>query len=211
VLQQAASSVSLSASCFTKAAADLAAFMNTDPFEPGFLGVASQLGAGSSAGMLGTGKVAMELQGDWDLSVVDGLVSGNAINSELGWFPFPSVPGGQGDPTTLLGGGDGFSCTTGAQEPACANFLAYLDSTPVQEKLVKEGNVGLPANSAAAAVLTNPALKQVVQARASAAYIQTYFDIAFPFAPGQSLDSAIANFFARPGNAQQITSSVSGG
>jgi hypothetical protein len=71
--------------------------------------------------------------------------------------------------------------------------------------------VGLPANSSAEAVLTNPALKQVLQARASAAYIQTYFDIAFPVAPGQNLDTAIANFFAKPGNGQQIISSVSGG
>ena len=28
--------------------------------------------------------------------------------------PFPSVTGGQGDPKVALGGGDGFSCTTGA-------------------------------------------------------------------------------------------------
>ena len=53
----------------------------------------------------------------------------------------------------LLGGGDGFSCTTSAPEPACADFLAYLDSPEVQKKLVSAANVGLPANPAAASAL----------------------------------------------------------
>jgi raffinose/stachyose/melibiose transport system substrate-binding protein len=208
VLKQSMTSINLSASCFTKASADMTAFMNTNPFQTGYLGTASQVGAGSSAGMLANGKAAMELQGDWDLGVIDGLVSNTSVNSQLGWFPFPAVTGGQGDPTTLLGGGDGFSCTTGAAEPACANFLGYIASTPVQEKLVQQGEVGLPANNAASAVLTNPALKSVAQARGSAGYLQTYFDIAFPTNVGLNLDSAIAKYFAGKATGQQIISSV---
>ena len=47
--------------CFTKATNDLDAFLNTNPFQPGFLGTSSQTGAGSSAGMVAAGKAAMEL------------------------------------------------------------------------------------------------------------------------------------------------------
>jgi raffinose/stachyose/melibiose transport system substrate-binding protein len=209
VISTAMTSQNLSNSCFTKATNDLTAFMKTSPFQSGFLGTASQLGAGSSAGMVGNGKAAMELQGDWELGVIDGIVGNDSANSQLGWFPFPAISGGQGSPTAVLGGGDGFSCTTTAAEPACANFLGYVDSTPVQEKLVQQGEVGLPANNAASAVLTNPALKSVVQARTNASSLQTYFDIALPQAPGLNLDAAIAKFFAGQATSQQIVSSVS--
>ena len=208
-VQQALKSVSLTAPCFTKATADLTAFMNTDPFQTGFLGTPSQVGAGSSAGMLANGKAAMELQGDWETSVIPALTTDKNIISKLGWFPFPSVPGGQGNPSTVLAGGDGFSCTTAAPEPACADFLQYVDSTAVQEKLVQQANVGLPANRAAEAVLSNPALKAAAQAHDNAAYVAEYFDIAFPTNPGLALDAAIANFFAGKSSNHAIINSVS--
>ena len=66
--------------------------------------------------MLANGKVAMELQGDWEPGEAKGDTTDKNIDSKLGWFPFPSVPGGQGDPSSVLGGGDGWSCTTGAAE-----------------------------------------------------------------------------------------------
>jgi len=208
-LKAAMKAVNLSAPCFTQASNELKTFMKSSPFQAGFLGTPSQVGAGSSAGMVANGKAAMELQGDWDPGVMAPLTtSANSLNSELGWFPFPSIPGGAGDPTTVLGGGDGFSCTTSAPEPACADFLQYLDSTPIQKQVVG-ANVGLPANSTAASALTLPAMQTVVSANHAAPYIQTYFDIAFPTSVGQALDTAIANFFAGQGNAQSIITAVS--
>jgi raffinose/stachyose/melibiose transport system substrate-binding protein len=208
-LQSAIKSVNMSAACFTKATADLQAFMKTNPFQTAFNGTPAQTGAGSSAGMVANGKAAMELQGDWETSVIPALTSDKNIVSKLGWFPFPSIPGGQGSPSTVLGGGDGFSCTTSAPEPACADFLQYVDSTAVQEKLVTQANIGLPANHTAESVLTNPALKAAAQAHDNAGYVATYFDIAFPTNPGQALDLAIANYFAGKGSNQTIVNSVS--
>jgi len=206
-LKASMKAINLSNSCFTKASKDLTTFMNTHPFQSGFLGTASQVGAGSSAGMVANGKAAMELQGDWDPGVMAPLTSDKSINSELGWFPFPSVPGGAGSATTVLGGGDGFSCTTVAPAKTCAEFLKYIDSTPVQTKVVG-ANVGLPANPAASSAL-GPAQQQVLTYSHAAPYIQTYFDIAFPTNVGQALDAAIANFFAGQGSAQSIITAVS--
>jgi raffinose/stachyose/melibiose transport system substrate-binding protein len=209
-LQKAMSSQNLSASCFTKASSDLTAFLKTNPFQPGYLGTASQLGSGSSAGMVASGKAAMELQGDWDPGVMAGLVSDGAkVESELGWFPFPTVSGGQGDPKAVLGGGDGFSCTNGAAEPACEQFLQFIDSPATQKQIVATGS-GMPANKAAASAITVPAEKTAMSVYQSADYIQTYFDTALPQQPGQNLDTALANFFAGQGNAQSIISSVQG-
>jgi raffinose/stachyose/melibiose transport system substrate-binding protein len=207
VLQQAIKSINMSAPCFLKAGQDTTAFMKTNPFQTAFLSTPAQTGAGSSAGMVANGKAAMELQGDWEPGTMAALTPDKNLNSKLGWFPFPSVPGGAGTPGTMLGGGDGFTCTTGAAEPACADFLHYLVSPTVQKELVKAG-IGLPVNPAAASAITSPVTKQVQQASQSAPYIQTYFDIAFPTSVGQALDSAVANFFAGQGTAQSIVQSV---
>jgi raffinose/stachyose/melibiose transport system substrate-binding protein len=209
VLQSSIKAINMTAPCFTQATKDLTAFMATNPFQGGFNATPAQTGAGSSAGLLANGKAAMELQGDWETSVVPALTSDKNIVSQLGWFPFPQVPGGAGASTAVLSGGDGFSCTTGASEPACAEFLQYIDSTPVQEELVQKGGVGLPANTAAETVLTDPALQAAAAAHRNAAYDAEYFDIAFPVNPGQALDTALANFFAGKGSNSTIINSVS--
>ena len=209
VLQSSIKAINMTAPCFSQATKDLTAFMATSPFQGGFNATQAQTGAGSSAGLLANGKAAMELQGDWETSVVPALTSNKNIISELGWFPFPQIPGGAGAATAVLSGGDGFSCTTGAAEPACAEFLQYIDSTPVQEELVQKAGVGLPANSAAESVLTDPALQAAAQAHDTAAYDAEYFDIAFPTNQGQALDNALADFFAGQGSNSTIINSVS--
>src|SRR5580704_12168772 len=123
VLQSSIKAINMTAPCFTQATKDLTSFMATNPFQGGFNATQAQTGAGSSAGLLANGKAAMELQGDWETSVIPALTSDKNIVSQLGWFPFPQVSGGAGNPTAVLSGGDGFSCTTGASEPACAEFL----------------------------------------------------------------------------------------
>ena len=124
----------------------------------------------------------------------------------MGWFAFPSVPGGKGDPAVALGGGDGFTCTTSAPA-ACADFLKYIDSTAVQQKLATAANL-LPVNPAAASAITDPTVRQVYQYLHSAPYIQAYFDIALPTNAGQALDDAVANYFANQGTPQSIVSAV---
>jgi raffinose/stachyose/melibiose transport system substrate-binding protein len=208
-ITQAMSGVSLSAACFTKASNDLDAFVKTNPFQTGFLATPAQSVPNSSVGMLANGKVAMELQGDWEPAAGAGLTSDKNFTSQLGWFPFPSVPGGAGDPKAVLGGGDGYSCTTGAAEPACAQFLQFLTSPAVQKQIVGAG-AGLPANPAANGDLAVPAEQNAAAANAAAPYIAEYFDTALPTTPGQNLDNAVAKWFASPeSTGSGITSSVS--
>jgi raffinose/stachyose/melibiose transport system substrate-binding protein len=212
VIKRAMSSVSLSDSCFSKATSDLTSFMNTKPFQANFLGTLSQQGAGSSAGLVGSGKAAMELQGDWDPGVMEGVLPGaqaKSLSANLGWFPFPAVPGGQGDPKVQLGGGDGFTCTTGAAEPACSEFLRFLDTPAVQKQIMGAG-AGLPANPAATSAIAFPAERVAAQYHQKAPYIAVYFDTALPTQPGQNLNNAVADFFAGAGSGQQIISSVRG-
>jgi raffinose/stachyose/melibiose transport system substrate-binding protein len=193
--------------CFVKAGQDLKAFLDTNPFQNGFLGTPAQQGAGSSAGLLGNGKAAMELQGDWDLPTIIPLTRDKQFASKLSWFAFPSVNGGQGEPGATLGGGDGFSCTTKAG-PACPDFLKYIASAEVQTKLVTTNTATLPANPAANAAVKDATLQLVLKASQSSPFVQTYFDQALPTAVGNALNDAIANFFAGKGSPEDIAAAV---
>jgi raffinose/stachyose/melibiose transport system substrate-binding protein len=195
--------------CFTKAGDDLKAFMDTKPFQNGFLGTPAQQGAGSSAGLVANGKAAMELQGDWEILVMPALATDKNFASHLGWFPFPAVSGGGGDQKAGLGGGDGFSCTTKATN-ACPEFLKYVASAPVQRYLVKQTAVSLPSNPEANDALTNPTVKAVLDYLGTVSYNQLYFDQALSTQAGQALNAAVADFFAGSGSPQSIAESVSG-
>jgi raffinose/stachyose/melibiose transport system substrate-binding protein len=195
--------------CFTKAGNDLKAFLDTKPFQEGFLGTPAQQGAGSSAGMVANAKAAMELTGDWEMLVTPSLASDKNFASKMGWFPFPSVPGGGGDQSAGLGGGDGFSCTVNATS-ACPEFLKYLTSPEVQSYLVKQTAIALPVNPQANSAVTHPAVKSVLAALGKVSYNQLYFDQALSTSAGQALNSAVADFFAGQGTPESIAQSVSG-
>lgn len=185
--------------CFTKAGNDLKSFMASSPFQNAFLNTPAQTGAGSSAGLVASGKAAMELQGDWDPSVMQALVPAStwqADSTNIRWFPFPPVPGASGSATALLGGSDGNSCSTNAPEPACADFLQYIDTPPAQ-KLIAGASL-VPANTNATSAVTLPALQAVLKASKTTPYIQEYLDLAYPTNVGTALDAAVANFFAKP-------------
>ncbi|UJW29353.1 ABC transporter substrate-binding protein [Saccharothrix sp. AJ9571] len=205
-LKKAVETVRMEDPCWVRAGQDLKAFLDTQPFQTGFVGTPAQQGAGSSAGMVANGQAAMELQGDWTPDTMASLTSDKDLNSKLGWFPFPTVTGGAGAPGAVLAGGDGFSCTN-RTAAACAKFLEYLVSTPVQEKLAAVG-AGLPVNPAAAPALTSESLKTVFDHTQRAPFRQTYFDIALPTAVGQALNDAIANFFAGQGTPETIVEAV---
>ena len=86
------SSVNLSAACFTKASADLDAFVKTNPFQTGFLATPAQSVPNSSVGMLANGKVAMELQGDWEPAAGAGLTSDKNFDLPARLVPLPVRP-----------------------------------------------------------------------------------------------------------------------
>ena len=50
-----------------------------------------------------SGKAAMQLMGDWDISSMLGLNKGFVTDGNLGLAPFPAVEGGSGDPANLAG------------------------------------------------------------------------------------------------------------
>ncbi len=193
--------------CWVAAGKDTQRLLDAKPFQNGFLATPAQQGAGSSAGMLATGKAAMELQGHWDPGVMSGLTtSKEVLGSNLGWFPFPSVTGGAGLAGAQLGGGDGFACSYKAP-PECADFLKYVTSVEVQRKFGAL-NVGLPVMAGSETSVSDANLQTLLKARSSTPYVQTYLDVQYVTSVGQALDDAAAQQFSGDATPEQVVKQI---
>ena len=195
VLEGAVQTLDFSDDCFVRAGEDLQAIIDAQPFNQGFLATAAQTGPTSASGLLATGKVAMEMQGHWEPGVMQGLTEDKqGLGEDLGWFPFPSVDGGEGDQSAALGGGDAWAVSQDAPDVA-VDFVRYLLSDEVQQGFA-ERDMGLPTNPAAGDSVKDPALAGLLEVRDQAPYVQLYFDTAFGQSVGGAMNDEIALLFA---------------
>ena len=193
--------------CWTKAGNDLQAFLKVNPFQPGFLTTAAQVGAGSSAGLLANHKAAMELMGAWEPGTVASLTPNQKPLPDLRWFPFPAVPGGAGAASAMMGGFDGFSLSKNAPAEAW-QFLQFLLTTPQQEAYAK-ANVTIPINPAAQGVVTDPSAIEVKNALNKSAYTMQFLDTQYGQNVGNALNAAVVNLLAGKGTPAGIVSATS--
>jgi len=209
VLFSTATSLKFDDPCWLKAGQDLQDFANTKPFNDGFLTTSAQQGAGSSAGMIANHKGAMELMGAWDPGVIASLTPDQKALPDLGFSPFITVPGGQGDPKAIMGGIDGYSCSAWAPKEACTEFLNYLDTADVQ-KAYYTAFQAPPVNKDAQAVVTEPYLKAVIAAFNDAPYVSPWLDTLYGQAVGGALNDAVVSLLAEQGSPQDIVDAVNG-
>jgi len=199
-----AKSLKFTDACWTKAGDDLNAFLKVHPFEEGFLTASSQQGAGSSAGMIANHKAAMELMGNWDPGVISGLTPDQKPLPDLGWFPFPAVPGGQGDPSAIMGGSGGYSLSKNAPKEAFG-FLEFLVTKDQEEAYAKAFDT-IPVNKDAQEVVTQPYNISALQAFNKAAYSVQFLDSEFGQNIGNAMNTAVVNLMAGKGTAADIVS-----
>jgi len=202
VLNSSANDLKFDDKCWTKAGNDLASFVKTDPFNQGFLTTAAQQGAGSSAGLLANHKAAMELMGGWDPGVIASLTPDQKPLPDLGWFPFPAVDGGKGDPSALLGGIDGYSVSKNAPKEA-TQFLEFLVTKDQQEAYAKAFDA-IPVNKDAQEVVTEGYNVSALQAFNKAAYASQYLDTLYGQNVGNAMNTAVVNLLAGKGSASDI-------
>lgn len=177
---------------FVQAGELLKQLVDMKPFPNGFLG----LDYAHAAGIMGDGKAAMELMGQWSPGVQQGNAADQkGIPDKLGWFAFPMVKDGAGDASDVFGGGDGIAVGKNAP-PEAIDFLKYVTSAEVQKGWVAL-NVGfIPTNKDAEAVLKDPLLLQILAARNGAKYFQLYYDQYLPPAIAQAVLDATQGIFA---------------
>jgi len=192
--------------CFLAAGDDLQALSATEPFNNGFLTTSAQQGAGSSAGLLANHQAAMELMGAWNPGVIASLTPDQQPLADLGWFPFPAVDGGEGDPAAMMGGVDGYSCS--ADAPAeCAEFLNFSMQKEYQEGYANAFHT-LPASQEAQGVVEEGALQDILAAYNDAPYVMVWLDTLFGQNVGNALNSGVVDMLAGQGDAAAIVQSV---
>ena len=156
---------------------------------------------GGSAFM--SGKVAMELAGHWEPGVMQGLTEDKkGLGDKTGWFPFPAVDGGEGDPAAAMGGGDAWACAKDAPD-VCVDFIKYLLSDDVQKGFA-ENDMGLPTNPAASGSVKDPVLGDLLKFRDNAPFVQLYLDTALGENVGGAMNDEIALVFAGQSSAEAI-------
>jgi len=193
--------------CWTKAGEDLAKFNDTKPFNDGFLTTAAQQGAGSSAGLVANHKAAMELMGAWDPGVIASLTPDQKPLPDLGWFPFPTISGGDGDPASMMGGIDSFSCSAKAPKKQCTDFLNYITTKDVQEAYYKAFNA-IPVNKDAQSIITEPYLLSVLEAYNKAPFVSQYLDTLLGQNVGNAMNTGVVDLLAGKGDAEGIIKAV---
>jgi raffinose/stachyose/melibiose transport system substrate-binding protein len=206
VMNATATSLKFTDPCWTKAGNDLAAFLKVNPFQTGFLTTAAQVGAGSSAGLIANHKAGMELMGAWDPGTIETLTPNQKPLPDLGWFPFPAVPGGAGDPSAMMGGIDGYSLSPNAPKEAF-QFLEFLLSTP-QQKAYAPAFITLPVNKAAQSVVTDSVSVSALQALNKAGYTMQFLDTQYGQNVGNALNAAVVNLLAGKGTTAGIVSAA---
>jgi raffinose/stachyose/melibiose transport system substrate-binding protein len=206
-LNSAAKSASFDDPCFLQAAKDLGAFNAKNPFENDAFNTAAQGSAASTAGLLANHKVAGELMGAWEPGVVGDLTPNKKPLADLGYFPFPATSGGKGDPSAMMQGADGYSCSAWAPKE-CSDFLNYIASTDQETKYAK-AFATIPANKAAQTSVTDSATKSALDAANNAKYSVLFLDTLFGANVGNALNSAVVNFMSgKTSDPQSIVDAV---
>lgn len=192
--------------CWLKAGEDLQDFIDSKPFNEGFLTTAAQQGAGSSAGLVANKKAAMELMGAWDPGVIASLTPDAKPLADLSWFPFPEVSGGDGAPGAMMGGVDGYTCWVNAPKE-CIDFLNFMLTKENQEAYAAAFQT-IPASQEAQAGVTDPALQDILATYSSAPYVVLWLDTQYGQNIGNALNGAVVDMFAGQGSAEDLVAAV---
>ncbi|MGZ8715808.1 MAG: extracellular solute-binding protein [Gaiellaceae bacterium] len=97
-----------------------------------------------TATLLGTGKGAMELMGNWEYGAVLQNSPSTIKNKELGWMTFPTVPGGKGNARNIAGNTSNYySVAANTKNPALAvDYLKkQMFSSAYTKTLISDGNI----------------------------------------------------------------------
>jgi len=193
--------------CFVKAGEQFKQLIDLKPFQKGFL-AAPWDGAGSGAAAMATYNGAMQLMGQWLPGTVNANSGGSrAMGEGLGWFPFPAVDGGAGDPFDGLGGGNGFAVGKDAP-PETVDFLHYLVSLDAAKQWGALNSGILPTTVGSESSVTDPTMKAVLEGRAKAKFVQLYLDQATSPELGGAINEAVATLYAGTGTPESVAQAI---
>ena len=187
---------------FVKAGQDVVQLADLNPFQDGFMGLSHN----DQEASFGNAEAAMMLQGQWALNAqAEQSASGEGIGDDLGWFPFPAIEGGAGNPGDAFGGGNGIA--VGANAPdAAVDFLKFVTS---EESQRASAFFGLPVVKGLDDLFTDqPVYQSILEARNNAPYFQLYYDQFMPPAVGEAINDAVETLFAGTATPQEAAQAI---
>ncbi len=190
---------------FVAAGEKLADLIALEPFQTGFLGATYD----EAEAMMANGQAAMQLMGHWGYGYSAGSLAEDpeAYNKFIGWFPFPQVEGGKGEPTAIYGGGDSFAVGKNAPPEAIA-FVRFLLSPEVHQRLVDNTAVPLPIVEGVKANYANPLFETMAEQIGQAKFVLNYLDHQFPPPLDSAVNDEVQKLFAGTATAAQVAGAL---
>lgn len=178
--------------------------VDLQPFQNGFLGFKNP----QAVGAFGDGKAAMILAISSFYHTQKALAADKKgiADDNIGWFDFPVVPGGQGDPSDTLGGINGWLVTKGAPKEASA-FLKHFVSLDVQKRLAA-GNFLIPTYKGAEEGLASPFMRQIAANLAKSKYHQNFYDQDLGPNVGRVVNDATTEMAGGSMDAKQVAQAI---
>jgi len=159
-------------------------------------------------GLFGNSECAMILMGQW---VPDAQAQysedGEGIGDDnLGFFNFPAIEGGAGNPGDVMGGGDGIAVGKNAPDEAI-DFLKYL--TNADNQRAGAALFVVPVVKGLDDVFSdNPVMQAILTARDNAPYFQLYYDQFLPPALATEVVDAVATIFAGTASPEEAAQAI---
>jgi raffinose/stachyose/melibiose transport system substrate-binding protein len=150
---------------------------------------------GQSRMLIYSKKAGVHLMGNW--FVGQATTESPETMAQLDLFAFPSVEGGKGDPTDLIGspGQNYYSISvTCKNKPKAMEFLKnYIMNQSYIDALAGAGYV--PPVKGASSYPKEPIMKKVAQAFEAAGHVQVYYDQFLPPAMGELHKDLVQSLF----------------
>lgn len=183
-------------------------------FEKGFSSVSYS--TGQATALLYTGKAAMELMGAWEFATIQKADPAFISDGDLGWFAFPTVSGGAGDPSDLQGNPANYF-SIAANSKSISGSLKYLDddvmSASYISNLIKDGRTPpVPGIGARLAAGPDGAWNSFVyNLAANAAHYTLSWDQALSSDEANSLLTNLSGFFLGQTSPQGLSAAMDKG
>ena len=190
---------------FVAAGEKLDELIALEPFQTGFLGTTYD----EAEALMANGQAAMQLMGHWGYGYSAGSLAEDpdAYNAFIGWMPFPAVEGGNGDPTAVYGGGDSFAVGKDAP-PEAIEFVRFLLSPEVHQRLVDNTAVPLPIVMGVTPSYANPLFEQMAEQIGQAKFVLNYLDQQFPAPLDSAVNDEVQKLFAGTATPAEVAASL---
>ncbi|WP_094546185.1 extracellular solute-binding protein [Petroclostridium xylanilyticum] len=132
---------------------------------------------GGSRMLIYTGKAAMIIQTSGFLSFAKSEAP-DFFNNNLGFFPFPAVEGGKGDPTDIVGGVNAYSVSSKTKHrDAAVTLLKYLSDKTYGQMMTDNAARLSPVHGIE---IKDPMQKELAAILSKAKHVQLYYDQFLP-------------------------------